>query len=113
MLSDLGFYLINQGKIAPFELTIFNSLELNTNSVLGRVVDGITTSAQISPILSEQPLDIPESMTFTVILGRITHTRAENIVKQFQAKGIVVIPRQQQKYLVRNNEKWIIPLEYL
>ena len=113
MYPDLGIYLIEQGYKQPFKLAVFSGLTLGKDSVLGWVIGGVTSLAETSGIESQPAPIISEPMMFSIYLGRGSKSRADKIVKRLQTEGLVVVAREEQKYLVPSGKEWVVPLEYL
>lgn len=113
MYPDLGMYLIEQGYKEPFKLTIYNDLMLGKDGVLGWMINGVTHQYQTSGIETKSAPIISVPMMFSIYIGKGSRSRTDKIAEQLQTKGLVVVAREEQKYLVPNGSEWVVPLEYL
>lgn len=113
MFADLGTYLVEKGEIEPFEIAVFNGLSLEDDPILGWIISGVTYQFRVKETESESSLPISEPMMFSIYLGRGSETRARKIVEQLRTKGLVVITREDKKYLLPSGKQWVVPLEYL
>ena len=113
MLPDLGIYLVEIGQKEPFELGVYNDLMLGKDYVLGWVITGVTHQFRTSGRKSRPSPMISEPMMFSIYVGPGSKSRAEKILSRLRTEGLVVVPREDKKYLVPNGKEWVVPLEYL
>ena len=113
MFPDLGLYLVEQGQKDPFELAVFNHLMLGEDRVLGWLINGVTHQFRTSGLEKRPAPIIPEPMMFSIYLGRGSKTRTSSIAERLRTEGLVVVAREDKKYLVPSGQEWVVPLEYL
>ena len=113
MFPDLGTYLVEKGNTQPFEIAVFNGLGLGNDRVLGWMISGVTHQFKTGGRESRPSPIISEPMMFSIYLGRGSETRARKIVERLRTEGLVVVTREDQKYLVPSGKEWVVPLEYL
>ncbi len=113
LLPDLGIYLVERGQTHPFRITVFNRVMLGLDSVLGWMINGDTRQSIASGTESHSAPILIEPMAFTIYLGQISKTQAQNILQRLRNQGLLVVPRPEHKYLVPDGTEWVIPLEYL
>ncbi len=113
MFPDLGLYLVEQNQKEPFELAVFNNLMLAEDRVLGWLINGVTHQFRTSGRESRPAPIIPEPMMFSIYLGRGSKSRADKIVERLRTEGLVIVTREDKKYLVPSGKEWVVPLEYL
>ncbi len=113
MYPDLGIALIEREELKPFRLTVLNDLTLAEDRVLGWMITGLTQQFFTSAVDSNPAPIIQEPMMFSIYLGRGSKSRAETILGKLQTSGLVIVPREDKKYLVTNGKEWVVPLQYL
>ena len=113
ILPDLGMYLIEKGYSQPFKLAAFSGMSLGKDSVLGWMISGTTNMSSTSSV-DDQPYPIiPQPMMYSIYVGKGSKSRAEKLVQKLRGNGLVVVAREDKKYLVPNGKEWVVPLEYL
>jgi hypothetical protein len=113
LLPDFGTYLLQNKLDHPFKLQVYNDLILAEDRVLGWMINGSTTQFSVSSIDSNPIPNINQPYMFSIYLGRGSKTRSEKILSRFQTEGLVIVPREDKRYLVSNQQEWVIPLQYI
>ncbi len=114
MFPDLGSYLVERGHTQPFEIAVFNNgLSLGKDRILGWMISGVTRQYKMAGRQQRGAPMIPKPMMFSIYLGQGSKTRAMKILERLREEGLVVVTREDKKYLVPSGQEWVIPLEYL
>ncbi len=113
MFPDLGTYLVEKGNTQPFEIAVYNGVSLGNDRILGWMINGVTHQFRVKGTESASCFLISEPMMFSIYLGRGSETRARKIVERLRTEGLVIVTREDKKYLVPSGKEWVVPLEYL
>ncbi len=106
ILPDLGMYLIEKGYSQPFKLAAFSGMSLGKDSVLGWMISGTTNMSSTSSVDGQPYPIIPQPMMYSIYVGKGSKSRAEKLVQKLRDNGLVVVAREDKKYLVPSGKEW-------